>query len=421
MSDDPSMQSALVLYSALKAHKFMAELIERRFERHPVMAATFKGFLFSERASHGDIKRLEIKLGKLSNLTRTLQSKVDKKWNVTSFGCADIPKVDDSRNKDVLVVEELKMVVGREKSGGKKGRSSKDRSGKLNGPSPLIQWSFGEGSEGICIQPSICSDSVLVVGKRVPWRGMVVARLDLRIHSILLSDMHLSYLVSCYFGSEIPVGQSIDQSNQDMCVTREALQASVVVVTEKLPKASAVLSEMWTRPMTRLILVAHGKLIPPPVGWNLCQQKVPHGHVGGVTNLLGHIGLYFRSKHVDVQATLVSASRPSRPRRDPRSVLKLAVGGHRCGAPSFPAQKSSVLVGEEVVEVRPGAVLNSGLLGIKTDGGLLRLPRVKTLFGGGVWAIRKLTPSEVLAFWDVPENGNGEWERRTYEGNFHSC
>jgi hypothetical protein len=74
MSEDPPMQSAIVLYSALKAHKFMDELIERRFERHPVMAPTF-----SERASNGDIKRIEVKLGEMSNLTRTLQSKVDKK------------------------------------------------------------------------------------------------------------------------------------------------------------------------------------------------------------------------------------------------------------------------------------------------------------------------------------------------------
>jgi hypothetical protein len=78
LRDDPSMQSAVVLCSTLKAHKFMDELIERRFERHPVMAPTFNGFLFSERASHGDIKRLEIKLSELGNLTKTLQSKVDK-------------------------------------------------------------------------------------------------------------------------------------------------------------------------------------------------------------------------------------------------------------------------------------------------------------------------------------------------------
>jgi hypothetical protein len=79
MSDEPPMQSALVLYSAFKAHKFMDEFVERRFERHPVMAPTFNGFLLSERASHGYIKRLGVKLSEISNLTRNLQSKVDKK------------------------------------------------------------------------------------------------------------------------------------------------------------------------------------------------------------------------------------------------------------------------------------------------------------------------------------------------------
>ena len=79
MHDDPAMQSAIVLYSTLKAHKFMAELVERKFERHPVMAPTFNGFLFSERASHRDVKRLELKLGELTTLARNLQSKFDKK------------------------------------------------------------------------------------------------------------------------------------------------------------------------------------------------------------------------------------------------------------------------------------------------------------------------------------------------------
>jgi siroheme synthase len=79
MSADTAMQTAIILYSALKAHKFMAELIERRLERHPVMAPTFNGFLFSERVLHGNIRKLEIKIGEISNITRTLQSKVDKK------------------------------------------------------------------------------------------------------------------------------------------------------------------------------------------------------------------------------------------------------------------------------------------------------------------------------------------------------
>jgi hypothetical protein len=73
------MQSAIVLCSALKAHKFMAELIERRFERHPVMAPTFNGFLFLERASHRDIRRLEVKLVEMGNATKALQLRADKK------------------------------------------------------------------------------------------------------------------------------------------------------------------------------------------------------------------------------------------------------------------------------------------------------------------------------------------------------
>jgi hypothetical protein len=70
MSDNPAMHSAIVFCSTFKAHKFMVESAERKFERHPVMAPTFNGFLFSERASHGDVKRLEIKLGELTALAR---------------------------------------------------------------------------------------------------------------------------------------------------------------------------------------------------------------------------------------------------------------------------------------------------------------------------------------------------------------
>jgi hypothetical protein len=78
LSHSPSLQCALILYSSLKAHKFMAELLERGFEKHPVMAPTFNGFLFSERASHGDVKRLELKIGELAALVKGLQGKVDK-------------------------------------------------------------------------------------------------------------------------------------------------------------------------------------------------------------------------------------------------------------------------------------------------------------------------------------------------------
>jgi hypothetical protein len=44
-----------------------------------VMAPTFNSFLFSEQASHGDVKRLELKIGELASLFKGLQEKVDKK------------------------------------------------------------------------------------------------------------------------------------------------------------------------------------------------------------------------------------------------------------------------------------------------------------------------------------------------------
>lgn len=53
--------------------------------------------------------------------------------------------------------------------------------------------------------------------------------------------------------------------------------------------------------------------------------------------------------------------------------------------------------------MRNGAVLSSGLLEVKTNGRILKLPRMKTVFGGEMWVVRALTPGEVLACWDVPE------------------
>lgn len=77
--NSPLGQCAIVLYSALKAHKFMAELLEREFEKHAVVVSMFNSFLFSERASHGDVKRLELKIGELTGLFKGLQGEGDKK------------------------------------------------------------------------------------------------------------------------------------------------------------------------------------------------------------------------------------------------------------------------------------------------------------------------------------------------------
>jgi hypothetical protein len=81
----------------------------------------------------------------------------------------------------------------------------------------------------------------------------------------------------------------------------------------------------------------------------------------------------------------------------------MAISGNRCGPPTKEVKESSEPVGTEVRAVRHGVILNSGLLKVTTKGGLLRLPRVKTIFGGNLWVIRSLTPGEVLSCWDVPE------------------
>ena len=70
-------QSACVLYATLCAHKFMDELLLKNFERHPCMTPTFNAFLFLERASHSDLKRVEARLEGVEKQTQGLQGKLD--------------------------------------------------------------------------------------------------------------------------------------------------------------------------------------------------------------------------------------------------------------------------------------------------------------------------------------------------------
>jgi hypothetical protein len=71
---------------------------------------------------------------------------------------------------------------------------------------PLVRWNFGEGREDVFVQSRTDSPKVLIVGRSIPWWGMVVAHLDLRIHSILLSDKRFFTVVHKYFGTGIPMG-----------------------------------------------------------------------------------------------------------------------------------------------------------------------------------------------------------------------
>jgi hypothetical protein len=124
------------------------------------------------------------------------------------------------------------------------------------------------------VQPTNASEKVFVVGRGIPWWGMVMARLNLRVRSIPLNDSTFSALVSRCFGSGIPVGKTVNQTRLDVLLTRNALKSCSVVALETLPKSEATSSEMWVMSSIRLILVAHGSLIAPPPGWSLCRRGV---------------------------------------------------------------------------------------------------------------------------------------------------
>jgi hypothetical protein len=81
---------------------------------------------------------------------------------------------------------------------------------------------------------------------------------------------------------------------------------------------------------------------------------------------------------VDVTTTLGSLKGATQPRQDLLFLLKMAVGGNYCG---MSAEANHLLgsIGQIVKEVRKGLVLNSSLLGVKLNGGTLKLPRVKTM------------------------------------------
>jgi hypothetical protein len=89
--------------------------------------------------------------------------------------------------------------------------------------SSIIQWAFGEGVEGVFTQPMTKSRQTLIVGRATPWWGMVISHLDLRIHSILLSDFQFFSIIGAYFGSDIPVGRVSDLSHSDILIWRHVI------------------------------------------------------------------------------------------------------------------------------------------------------------------------------------------------------
>jgi hypothetical protein len=259
-----------------------------------------------------------------------------------------------------------------------KGRKIKE------GLPPLIAWEYGEGMEGVFVRPSDDSAQALIVGRAVPWWGMVIARLSLRIHSILLHDMRMLPLLSAYFGPKTTIRALSERSRADIGETRAALEVCKVVALERLPRTNESLWDMWSCSSVRLILVAHGKLSDPPAGWRLWIRSVSHREVGGVTDLNIRLGVYYRGyPGQDIRGISESTICPrtktksNQPNRDLRSVLKIAVQGRSCKPPVSVAGLSGNphIVGTKVLEVRPGLVDSCGLLKVGLLAGRIRLPR----------------------------------------------
>jgi len=75
---EPARRAALTIYASLRAHKFMKELSDKSFERHPVLTPTFNGFLFLERASHASVKRVSDRVEVVAALATSLQGRLDR-------------------------------------------------------------------------------------------------------------------------------------------------------------------------------------------------------------------------------------------------------------------------------------------------------------------------------------------------------
>jgi hypothetical protein len=226
------------------------------------------------------------------------------------------------------------------------------------------------------------------------------------MHGILLTDLRLSSLVSAHFGSSVPIQAVAVRSRSDLAKTRTALNACKVVALEKLSHPSESLWNMWSCTSVRLILVAHGLMCDPPCGWKLWRWHILHHEVCGVTNLEGKLGVCYHAKtpgcltrsEIDLFRVCPKGKMKSnQPRRDFRSVLKMAIEGSSARPPVKKARQAGAgvhVVGNEVLEVKPGLVASLGLLKMSLTASEIALLRVRTLFGGNVWVARHLTPSE---------------------------
>jgi hypothetical protein len=69
---------AAILHGTLAAHKFMTELVEADFVRHPIFAATMDEFLLTSKASHTSVSSLVLRVKKVEDAVKGAQAAADK-------------------------------------------------------------------------------------------------------------------------------------------------------------------------------------------------------------------------------------------------------------------------------------------------------------------------------------------------------
>ena len=78
-TQDGTKKCASILQGALGAHKFMSELIDAGFIRHPIFSATMHEFLLANKAPNDAIEELVSRMTKLEKENRSAQSSQDRR------------------------------------------------------------------------------------------------------------------------------------------------------------------------------------------------------------------------------------------------------------------------------------------------------------------------------------------------------
>lgn len=77
--DDASGRCAAILHGTLCGHKFMTELVDANFSRHPLFAATMSEFLMTTKASVIVLEEVKATAKSALVAVRAIQSDKDKK------------------------------------------------------------------------------------------------------------------------------------------------------------------------------------------------------------------------------------------------------------------------------------------------------------------------------------------------------